>query len=204
MNSRYNKIIREEINRLIFEAVDVSPLSKYMQPIKGYIQQLRNIPNTNNREIDKFFDDLNTYLIQILFGIDRCIKANSLNEAFNLSDYGINLPPELGGGLWGNMANSFYQTKNFMNRNFGGNGNGQTSGGATSRANANPNNVQSVKLAVSLRNLQKYQTTYTTLCSKYPNIMNKYNQFFTDVFNQLTALQREYTTLTTNAQGTNP
>ena len=203
MNNKYTRIIREEINRLILEAVNVSSLSKYIQPIRGYIQQLRNAPNTNNREIDKFFDNMNTYLIQIVFGIDRCVKANSLNEDFRLSDYGINLPPELGGGLWGNITNSFYNTKNFMNQNFGGNSN-QASTTANARANTNPNTVQSVKLAVSLRNLQKYQTTYTTLCSKYPNIMNKYNQFFTDVFNQLTALQREYTTLTTNAQGTNP
>ncbi len=80
MKKNYTRIIREEINRLILEAVNVSSLSKYVQPLKKCNTDITNIGTTSNKEIDKFRSDLCVYIIQIIAGINRCVTANSLNE----------------------------------------------------------------------------------------------------------------------------
>ena len=201
MKRDYTRIIREEINRLIFEAVNVSSLSKYVQPLKKCSSNISNIGGTNNNEIDIFLKDMCTYLIQIIGGINRCVNANSLNEG--LQDYGIEYPAELGGNFLNDFEHGFYQGADWVRRKFGGS-DGGSSGYGNAKGNINPNNVPSVKLADSLRKLTQYSNRYRNLYGKYSNILAKYNMIFVDTFNQINLLEREYTTLTTNAQGQNP
>ena len=201
------QIIREEIERLVlYEAVDVKPLSKYMNTLKSCAQKIRNIGTTNNQEIDKFIGGFITYIFQIIFGIQRCVNANSLNESFRPNDYGFEISPELGGNFLNDFESGFYKGANWVNRKFGNGANTSSNVGTNTNGNINPNNIPSVKLSVSLRNLQQYVFAYQNLSGKYQNILSAYTSIFYDTFAQLSNLNSEYQRLvnTANAQGTNP
>lgn len=208
--NNYKRIIREEINKLILsEAIDISPLSKYIQPLKKCVSDLRNIGYCNNKEVDAFLNDTCTYILQVVFGIDKCVKANSLNEDFRLSDYGVQYPAELGGNLWNDFENGLYKGANWARRNlykrgYVGNGvNGKSNGSPNGNTNTNnPNNVPSVKLADSLRNLSQISLRYQDLTNKYPNEMSKYSNIIYDALgNYISNLNREYNQIKANAQG---
>ena len=196
---KVTRIIREEIDRMILrETVDVSPLSNYIDPLKNCAQQIRNIGTTNNQDIDKFIGNFVTYIFQVIFGIDRCVKANSLNEG--LESYGINYPAELGGNFLRDFESGFYKGANWANRKLNGRNN---VGNANVDNETNPNNVPSVKLSVSLRNLQQYAFQYQNLSGRYQNILSQHTATFYEAFTQLSNLNSEYNNMV-NAQGTNP
>jgi hypothetical protein len=201
MKKNYTRIIREEINRLILEAVNVSSLSKYVQPLKKCNTDITNIGTTSNKEIDKFLSDLCMYIIQIIAGINRCVTANSLNEG--LQDYGIEFPAELGGNFPNDFERNFYQGSNWVNRRFGGNGR-SGSGYGNVKGNTNPNSVPSVKLEESLRNLPQISLRYQDLTNKYQNIMSQYSGVIYNTLTCISNLNTEFRQLKTNAQGTNP
>ena len=195
------QIIREEIEKYILrEAVDVRPLSKYMNTLKSCVQKIRNIGTTNNQEIDKFIENFITYIFQVIFGIQRCVQANSLNEDFRPSDYGFEISPELGGNFLNDFESGFYKGANTVNKWFN-NGNNSNSGYGNDKVN--PNNIPSVKLSISLRNLQQYAFGYQNLSGKYQNILSQHTPVFHDTFHQLSDLNSEYQKLvnTANAQG---
>ena len=205
MDNRYTKIIREEINRLILsEAIDVSPLSKYIQPLQKCVSDLRNMGYSNNKEVDAFLKDTCEYILQVIFGIDRCVKANSLNEDFRLSDYGVQYPAELGGNLWNDFENGLYKGANWArNQLYYLDGGNAANGKPNGNTNVNdPNNVPSVKLADSLRNLSQISLRYQDLTNKYPNEMSKYSNIIYDALgNYISNLNREYNQIKANAQG---
>jgi len=203
------QIIREEIERyMLREAVDVSLLSKYINPLKSCVQNIRNIGSTNNQEVDKFIGNLTTYIFQVIFAIQRCVQANNLNEDFRPSDYGFDISPELGGNFINDFESGFYKGANWVNRHLGNNNGTNSNVGANGNPNGNMNlnNVPSVKLSVSLRNLQQYVFAYQNLSGKYQNILSPHTAVFYDTFSQLSNLNTEYQNLvnTANAQGTNP
>jgi hypothetical protein len=183
MNINYKRIIREEINRLILsEAIDASQLSKYIQPLKDCVSKLRNIGYSSNKEIDIFLREICTYFLQVIYGVDRCVKANNLNEDFRLSDYGVQYPSELGGNLWNDFENGLYKGANWARNQLykrgyiGSNGNGASANG-NSNTNVdvdNPNSVPSVKLMESLKKLQAMTFKWTDLKNRYQNEMAKY------------------------------
>ena len=210
--NNYKRIIREEINKLILsEAIDVSPLSKYIQPLQKCVSDLKNMGYSNNKEVDAFLKDTCEYILQVIFGIDRCVKANSLNEDFRLSDYGVQYPAELGGNLWNDFENGLYKGANWARNQLykrgyldGGNAaNGKPNGKPNDNTNVNnPNNVPSVKLADSLRNLSQISLRYQDLTNKYPNEMSKYSNIIYDALgNYISNLNREYNQIKANAQG---
>lgn len=211
MNNIYKRIIREEISRLLSEAIDVSPLSKYIQPLQKCVSSLKNMGYSNNKEVDAFLNDICEYILQIIFGIDRCVKANSLNEDFRLSDYGVQYPAELGGNLWNDFENGLYKGANWARNQLykrgyldGGNAaNGKPNGKPNGNTNVNnPNNVPSVKLADSLRNLSQISLRYQDLTNKYPNEMSQYSNIIYDALgNYISNLNREYNQIKANAQG---
>ena len=209
--NNYRRIIREEITRLILsEAVDVSPLAKYIQPLQKCVSDLRNMGYSNNKEIDAFLKDVCEYILQIIFGIDRCVKANSLNEDFRLSDYGVQYPAELGGNLWNDFENGLYKGANWMRNKlykngYINNGKGAKNNNGTNTNNGSQNNVPSVKLADSLRNLSQISLRYQSINNKYPNEMSQYSNTIYDALgNYISNLNREYNQIKANAQGTNP
>ena len=174
--NNYKRIIREEINKLIlYEAIDVSPLSKYIQPLQKCVSDLRNIGYSNNKEVDAFLKDICEYILQVIFGVDRCVKANSLNEDFRLSDYGVQYPAELGGNLWNDFENGLYKGANWARTQLykrgyldGGNAaNGKPNG----NTNVNdPNNVPSVKLANGSPNGNTNGNTNTNNPNNVPSV----------------------------------
>lgn len=214
MNINYKRIIREEINRLILsEAIDASPLAKYMQPLKKYAEDIKNLGFTNNKEIDAFLNDLCTYIFQVIFAIDRCVKANSLNEDFRLSDYGVQYPSELGGNLWNDFENGLYKGANWARRQLykkgyiGNNGNetNAKNNPNTSQDNSNPNNIPSVKLSELVNNsYAQISLRFQSLASKYPNELSSHSNIIIDALQSINQVKREYMTIQQNAQGTNP
>lgn len=213
MNINYKKIIREEINRLLSEAIDTSPLAKYMQPLKKYVEDIKNLGFTKNKEIDAFLNDLCTYIFQVIFAIDRCVKANSLNEDFRLSDYGVQYPSELGGNIWNDFENGLYKGANWARRKLykngyiGNNGNGTNAKNDqnTAQDNSNPNNIPSVKLSELVNNsYAQISLRFQGLASKYPNELSNHSNIIIDVLQSINQVKREYMTIQQNAQGTNP
>lgn len=210
MNKRFSKIIREEINRLILsEALDVSPLSKYIQPLKNCVSKLKNIGVTKNKEVDAFINDLITYVIQIIFGIDRCVRANSLNEYFSLRNYGIEYPAELGGNFFNDFESGFYKGSNWVNRNFNSKASGRygrtnnNGNGVTPDPN-NPNTVPTVRLEESLRNFAQMSLRFKDITSRYPNIISQYSGTFFDALDEVNKVYDEFRQIKNNAQGANP
>ena len=207
--NNYKRIIREEISRLILsEAIDTSPLAKYMQPLKKYVEDIKNLGFTKNKEIDAFLNDLCTYIFQVIFAIDRCVKANSLNEDFRLSDYGVQYPSELGGNLWNDFENGLYKGANWARKqlykrgHIGANANGNTN---TSQDNSNPNNIPSVKLSELVNNsYAQISLRFQGLASKYPNELSSHSNIIIDALQSINQVKREYMTIQQNAQGTNP
>ena len=213
MDINYKKIIMEEINRLLSEAIDTSPLAKYMQPLKKYVEDIKNLGFTKNKEIDAFLNDLCTYIFQVIFAIDRCVKANSLNEDFRLSDYGVQYPSELGGNIWNDFENGLYKGANWARRKLykngyignNGKGNGANSNGNTTQGNSNPNNIPSVKLSELVNNsYAQISLRFQGLASTYPNELSNHSNIIIDALQSINQVKREYMTIQQNAQGTNP
>lgn len=214
MDINYKRIIREEINRLILsEAIDVSPLAKYMQPLKKYAEDIKNLGFTKNKEIDAFLNDLCTYIFQVIFAIDRCVKANSLNEDFRLSDYGVQYPSELGGNLWNDFENGLYKGANWARKQLykrgyiGNNGNetNAQNNQNTTQYNSNPNNIPSVKLSELVNNsYAQISLRFQGLASKYPNELSSHSNIIIDALQSINQVKREYMAIQQNAQGTNP
>ena len=159
---RISQIIREEIEKLIINE-NISSLSQFSVNLNNSLNKLGNDlsklgANGLNQQLQQFFKNFETYVIQMIFAINRCVKANSLNEG--LSDFGINVPAELGGNFWNDAKRGYYKTMNFLTRG-GGNYNGKNGN------MVNPNTVPSVKLSQLLQNL--------------PNIENSYNSYKSNV-----------------------
>lgn len=193
-----NKIIREEIDKFILsEAINVSSLGVFIKPLNKCSSDISNISNTNNQEIDKFLKDLVQYIIQIIFGIERCVKANNLNEGLN--GYGISIPPELGGNFFNDFVYGFYKGYNGVGNMLGYNKRNTSNNG---KCGVNRNNVPTVKLADSLSKLASFAVKYRTLEAKYSNAISNVSQAPLNALIEIGKLQREYNKL--NAQGTNP
>ena len=193
---RINKIIREEIERYILsEAIDFSTLNGYANQLNTSIGKLRNINTTTFKsDLKAFFNNLSTYGIQVIAAINRCSKAQNLNEVYwgGLSNYGINIPGELGG----NIVSDFKQGYNWTKGKFNKNGTNNAYGNANSTSNIN--SVPSVKLQVLLSKLP-------TLQREYYNVNTKYNidSFTQEPYNILNRIMPNIQKLvnTTNAQG---
>ena len=198
MNNRYRKIIREEIDKFILsEAINVASLNSFVRPLNQCSSDISNISSFNNQELDQFLKDLVEYIIQIIFGIERCVKANNLNES--LYGYGIEVPPELGGNFYNDFVNGFYKGSNWARKKIGY---GNDSEGYNNARGVNRNNVPSVKLVDSLSKLANFAMRYRTLEAKYSNAISNVSQAPLNALTEIGKVQREYNRL--NAQGTNP
>lgn len=199
-----NKIIREEINRYILsEAIDFNNLRSYSIQLNKSVGNLGNINASSfNNDLKKFFYDLTVYCLQIIEAINRCVQANSLNEASfgNLSSYGINLPPELGGNIVSDFKQGYYNTK----RRFQGSGyGGRNSSGYAKGNRISSNSVPQVKLSALLYNLQSWQQAYSTKNAQY-NIDSFTQEPYNILIRIIPNIQNEYNAQMRNAQGTNP
>lgn len=206
MNNKYTRIIREEISKLLSEAIDVSPLAKYIQPLKKCVSELKSLGLSKNKEVDAFLNDVCTYILQVIFGIDRCVKANSLNEDFRLSDYGVEYPAELGGNLWNDFENGLYKGANWARNQLYKRGKLDKDNVTNNKENTladdnNPNSVPSVKLEESLRNLPQISLRYQDLTNRYQNIMSQYTNAIYDALNCISSVNNDFRQIKANAQG---
>lgn len=209
MDNIYTRIIREEISRLILsEVLDVSPLKKYVQPLQKCVSELRDMGYTKNKEINAFLDNICRYIVQVVFGINKCVSANSLDEDFKLSDYGIQYPAELGGNLWNDFEASFYKGANSARRQLNKSGYINNDKKGNNKEDApigdDTNNVPSVKLEESLRNLSQISLRYQEINNKYPNEISQYANPIYSALSCISNLNNEFREIKANAQGTNP
>ena len=195
--NKIKSIIREEIGRFIINE-NINNLSRYANTINGYLNQMANIDSLQP-QVKQVTMNFMKYCIQIIHAIKRCVQANSLNES--LSNWGINVPPELGGNFWNDAVRGYYKTKNFLNRGRNGMYKGKTSNGI------NQNTLPSVKLSELLRNLPSWENQ----CIRYQLNTKIGNNIINNIIQNLYQLNAEYTSMVQatqqqnqNAQGTNP
>jgi hypothetical protein len=193
--NKIKSIIREEIGRFIINE-NVSNLSRYANTINGYLNQMQNIYSLQP-QIKQVTMNFMKYCIQIIHAINRCVQANSLNEG--LSNWGINIPPELGGNFWNDAVRGYYKTKNFLTRGRNGMYNGKVINGI------NRNTLPSVKLSELLRNLPSWENQ----CIRYQLNQNIQGNVINGIIQTLNQLNTEYNNLLqqqqqNNAQGSNP
>lgn len=196
--NKIKSIIREEIGRFIINE-NVSNLSKYANTINGYLNKMQNIDSLQP-QIKQVTMNFMKYCIQIIHAINRCVQANSLNEG--LSNWGINVPPELGGNFWNDAVRGYYKTKNFLTRGRSGMYNGKAINGI------NQNTLPPVKLSELLRNLPSWENQ----CNWYQLNQNIKGNVINSIIQILKQLNTEYNQIaqniqqqqSQNAQGTNP
>lgn len=188
-------IIKEEINRFIINE-NINNLSQYANKLNDYLNRMQYI-NGLQPQLRKVANDFMKYCIQIIHAINRCVQANSLNEG--LSNWGINIPPELGGNFWNDAVRGYYKTKNFLTRGRNGMYNGKVINGI------NRNTLPSVKLSELLRNLPSWENQ----CIRYQLNQNIQGNVINGIIQTLNQLNTEYNNLLqqqqqNNAQGANP
>jgi hypothetical protein len=188
-------IINEEINKYIINE-NVNSLMQYTNGINKELNKIKNYTVTD-RALQNFIKNFEVYCIQVIHAVNRCVKANNLNEG--LSNWGINIPPELGGNFWNDAKRGYYKTKNFLTRgSYGNNG---------MRNDVNPNTVPSVKLSVLMQQFpQKKQecdskNAQMSLYQQVPPILTIV-QYLEQIYNEYNNLLQQQQQ--NNAQGTNP
>lgn len=190
-------IIQEEINKYIINE-NINSLTQYANGINKELNEIKNYTVTD-RALQNFIKNFEIYSIQIINAINRCVKANSLNEGFG--NWGIDIPPELGGNFWNDARRGYYNTKNFLTRgrygHYNGN-NGRTANGV------DRNTVKSVKLYVLLRQYPQRKRACENANSKF-NLYQQVPPIF-QIIHIMDGLYNEYENLKqqNNAQGTNP
>lgn len=189
MDNKIHNIILEEINKFIIRE-NISSLMTYSNELENYLRKLATV-QVQDKNIAKYISNFTNYTLQVIFAIKRCVQNNNLNEDFRLGDYGINLPPELGGNLWYDMKRGYYNTKNFLTRGrYGNNYYSNVSGKLN-----NPNSVKSEKLSVLLSYLRQKVQEYNSMQTKY-NI-TQYTSLngrciIYQILGVMTQLQRDY------------
>lgn len=192
---KIKNIIREEIDRYLITE-NLNQLGQHRANLIKYAQELANCcTGLNNAILNEINQALLNYTFQIVHAIKRCITKNSL---FEYRDWGINLPPELGGNVLSHARYGYNYT------------NGLLSGGQVNTA-ANNNNIpqqyserrlQSVKLQKLLQQQVTYQGRCTALVGKYPqqlsgNIERQMKKILKEIentsvtYNQLLAAQQQ-------------
>ena len=206
--NKIDRIIKEEINRFILsEVINFNNLNTLASKLNDSLGNIRNFSANKglDKRLRKFFYDFVVYCLQIINAINRCAKANSLNEASwgGLSNYGINLPPELGGNIWSDAKEGYYGTKNFFER---GRGYGAVYGNSAN--GVNQNSVPSVKLQVLLQKVQEWQTRYRDIYrnfglgnnQSYQQIVNDFNNIIVGNNSIIPNIVVEYQRQLQNAQ----
>ena len=205
--NKINKIIREEIERYILsEAIDFSGLNGYANQLNKTLALINNASSNNNYDpkLRKYFYNFVVYCVQIIAAINRCVQSKNLNEAYwgGLSNYGINLPGELGGNISSDFKQGYRGTKNWIM----GNGRGNVGNGSYGNGTVNGKTVPTVKLSILLSQFPQKQQEYANYNFKYnitnnnPKLDMKFKQILGNngiIYN----IQKEYQAQVRNAQG---
>ena len=169
MNSKIDRIIKEEIDNFILNEVAdfqrLSQLNKTLYTLTNEMSKTMSVANLDvNRQ--KFMNNFKIYCLQIINAIKRCVQRQSINEVSflggtinlgGLSDYGINIPGHLGGNLYNDYLKGYHGLQKYFSN--GNNSNTKSQ----DYNNGNGNTVKSVKLLVLLQNLPKWQQAYSQM-----------------------------------------
>ena len=113
MDRRIHDILNEEINKFILSE-NLNSLMAYSNALEKQLNQLSSkTSNGFNNDINKFLERFTYYVLQVIFAVNRCVQANSLNEG--LGGYGLNIPPELGGNFINDFKRGYYNTVRTLN-----------------------------------------------------------------------------------------
>ena len=198
-NINVERIVREEIEKYIISE-NINTIAGYVQPLESMKTQLSSFQNPFGQDAENFLYSLLEYTTKIIDAINRCVKANSLdegtiNELFG--DYGIEIPKELGGNLLNDFQRSYYNTRNNMNMFFNNRrirNKGTSSGYDTGNSSHN-------KLSYLLGEYDSYKSTYDVLNAKYQ--METKTKTPKAILTLIWNLKNDYEA-TVNAQGNNP
>ena len=171
MNSKIDRIIKEEIDNFILNEVAdfqrLSQLNKTLYTLTNEMSKTMSVANLDvNRQ--KFMNNFKIYCLQIINAIKRCVQRQSINEVSflggtinlgGLSDYGINIPGHLGGNIYSDYQQGYHGLQNWLSSL----SNGDNSNTQSKNNNGNGNTVKSVKLLVLLQNLPRWQQAYSQM-----------------------------------------
>lgn len=187
-------IIVEEITRSLLKE-NVSSLGTFKKPLETNANKILQLVNTlKDKNISNDMSKFIMYVYQVAYAVNRCVMKNSLHEALggfldlgSLRDYGLNIPPSLGGNTAYNFKRGFYTTKNFLNGRL-----------ANNQQNAMQNqysesNLQSVSLAKLLGDINAQSKYVNVLYTKYPKLNNQQiKTLVTNTFVTLNKLNAAY------------
>lgn len=197
-------IINEEISKYIITE-NIQSLMQLGNQLNVLLKQVCKIPTDNlNQGANKILYDTEYFVVQIIQAINRCVRANNLNES--LGDWGINIPPELGGNFWYDAKRGYYNTKNYLTK--GSNGYNAQNAAKGKNSKVNTTNVRSERLSSLLqRSMQVYQN-YQVGESKYQiqQYAPQISQGMRNIFVKIEQINKQYNALVSqqNAQGQNP
>ena len=201
-------IINEEISKYIITE-NIQSLMQLGNQLNVLLKQVCKIPTDNlNQGANKILYDTEYFVVQIVQAINRCVRANNLNES--LGDWGINIPPELGGNFWYDAKRGYYNTKNYLTKaNNGYNAQNAQNAAKGNYGKVNTTTVRSEKLSTLLqRSTQVYQN-YQVGESKYQiqQYAPQISQGMRNIFVKIEEINKQYNALVAqqqNAQGQNP
>lgn len=197
-------IINEEISKYIITE-NIQSLMQLGNQLNVLLKQVCKIPTDNlNQGANKILYDTEYFVVQIIQAINRCVRANNLNES--LGDWGINIPPELGGNFWYDAKRGYYNTKNYLTK--GSNGYNAQNAAKGKNSKVNTTNVRSEKLSTLLQRSMQVYKNYQVGESKYqiPQYAPQISQGMRNIFVKIEEINKQYNALVSqqNAQGQNP
>lgn len=185
-----DKIIRESIEKFVYSSrldENVNSLNTYKIQLNNYLNAMSNdFSKINSQSIDKrlfqYIRNFETYVIQVIHALTRCIKAGTLNES--LSDWGLNVPHELRTNFWNGARRGYYATRNFLNRNGANYGMADKNRNGNNSSSINQNTVKSVKLSVLLDNIQRQEDEFNVQNVRFGinNITTAPNKIFKTLY----------------------
>ena len=198
-----DKIIRESIENFIQTTAlneNVSYLNTYKVQLNNYLNIMSNdFSKTNMQSIDRrlfqYIRNFETYVIQVIHALTRCIKAGTLNES--LSDWGLNVPHELRTNFWNGARRGYYATRNFFYRNganygMAGKNEKMKNRNGNNSYSVNPNMVKSVKLSILLDNIQRQEDEFNVQNVRFGinNITTAPNKIFKTLYSLKSAFDQ--------------
>jgi len=179
------EILREEIHKMMILDENISSLEQFGVNLNTLINRMNTSidPTKLDKYLNKFFNEFNIFVAQTIHAINRCVKANNINE-ISLRDFGLEIPSAMGG----NFANDVRSGYRWTQRQLGGNS------GTKFKPKYDPNTIQSIKLSECMKRLQTWEREYNSKNRKY-NIDGITNNTIRPVFQTLDSLRQTYNSM---------
>ena len=120
-NKRINRVLREEIDSFLESSLimeDVNPFDVLRNDgiNIGKVLEILQKKDTSNcsPNAQKAVYDITYFVCQVCNAIDRCVSHGNINEAFRISDYGIEIPHNL--NTQGAYLRGYNKAKNYFRR----------------------------------------------------------------------------------------